>query len=117
MGQSRFEPINGVPWEPVPGREGIEIRSNVDISDRVDEPKRSPEPEEKDIIRRRACIKQDEVMEFGGTPGCPGRTAANRGMRRNHSDTCRKRMDGFMAISTSETRIRRIVPQTVLYIA
>ena len=46
--------MNGEPWEPVPGREGIDIISSVEISDRVDEPKRIPEPEEKEIIRRRA---------------------------------------------------------------
>ena len=43
----RFEAFNGVPWEPVPGREGIEIRSHADIPDRLDGPKRMPEPEEK----------------------------------------------------------------------
>ena len=45
--KSRFDAITGVPWEPVPGREGIEVRPNVEISDRVDEPNRIPEPEEK----------------------------------------------------------------------
>ena len=46
---------------------------------------------------RRAGIRREDVMEFGATPGCPGCTAANRGLRRNHNDTCRKRMEGFMA--------------------
>ena len=35
-------------------------------------------------------------MDVGATPGCPGCTAANRGLRRNHNDTCRRRMEGFM---------------------
>ena len=46
----RFETLNGVPWEPVPGREGIEVRSNVDIPDRLDDPNMIPEPEDTDTI-------------------------------------------------------------------
>ena len=73
---------------------------------REGEPVRVPEPEEKEAIRRRAGIQKEGVMEFGGTPGCPGCTAANRGLRRNHKDACRKRMDGFMA-RFGDVRIER----------
>ena len=66
------------------------------IVESTDEPKRTPEPEEKEVVRRRAGIRKEDVMEFGATPGCPGCTAANRGLRRNHNDTCRKRMEGLM---------------------
>ena len=92
-GKDRFEAVAGVPWEPFPGRDGIEIRSNIVIVERTDEPKMIPEPEEKEVVRRRAGIRKEDVMEFGATPGCPGCTAANRGLRRNHNDMCRKRLE------------------------
>ena len=96
--KSKFEALTGTPWEPVPGREGIEIRSNIVLTERLDEPRRTPEPEEQEVVRRRAGIRKEDVMEFGATPGCPGCTAANRGLRRNHNDTCRKRMEGKMMV-------------------
>ena len=58
------------------------------------------------LSEERAGIQKADVMDFGGNPGCPGCTAANRGMRRNHSDTCRKRMEGFMA-KFGDIRIER----------
>ena len=75
--KGRFEAMTGVPWEPVPGREGIEIRSNIVIAERHAEPRRTPEPEEKGVVRRRAGIRKEDAMEVGATPGCPGCTAAN----------------------------------------
>ena len=95
--KKKLDEMKGVPWAPTPGRDGVEVRSYVMIPERQDEPRRIPEPEDKEVVRRRAGIKKEDVMEFGGTPGCQGCLAANRGMRRNHNDTCRKRMEGFMA--------------------
>ena len=42
----------------------------MELIERRDEPKRVPEPEEKEVVRRSAGIRKQDVMEFGGTPGC-----------------------------------------------
>ena len=98
--------FRGLPWEPVPGREGIEIRSKVDLPEIRTEPIAVQEPEEKTTIRRRAGITKQDIKKFGIAPGCPGCIAANRGDRRNHTDTCRDRMEALMA-QQGDARIDR----------
>ena len=88
--KSKLDNMQGVPWEPVPGREGTEIKSNVSIPTREDMPQKVIEPGQREIIMRRAKITKEDVMKFGLTPGCPGCEAANRsGVRRDHSEECR----------------------------
>ena len=48
---SKFQ---GVPWEPTPGRAGVEINSHVDLRVREDEPRMIPEPSHNEILMRRA---------------------------------------------------------------
>ena len=87
----------GVPWEPVPGREGIAIKSMIDIPKVGDPPMPVEVGIDKEISRRRAGLTNDDIMTHGLTPGCPGCLAANRGIMRNHNDTCRRRIEGLMA--------------------
>ena len=89
--------FQGVPWEPIPGREGVDIKSHVGIGMREDDPMRIPEPVQREVIMMRAKITKGDITKYGGTPGCHGCIAANRGITRDHSETCRKRMEGFMA--------------------
>ena len=89
--------FQGVPWEPIPGREGIEVRANIELPMEETEPTPVQEPEPQDVIRRRAGITKTDIEKYGMTPGCHGCVAQNRGRRGNHTEECRKRMEGFMA--------------------
>ena len=104
--KKKLDEMKGVPWAPSLGRGGVEVHSYVMIPARQDEPRRILEPEDKEVVRIRAGTNNEDVMEFGGTPGCQGCLAANRGMRRNHNGACRKRMEGFMA-KCGDVRIDR----------
>ena len=78
--------MRGVPWEPVPGRGGIEIKSRVEMPKTEGMPPRIEEPPPKEYVRRIPKIKRDDVREWGLTPGCQGCVAANRGgPPRNHT--------------------------------
>ena len=70
--------MRGVPWEPVPGREGIEIRSKIELTKVEGDPPKVGEPRPKEYARRRPKITRDDIREWGLTPGCPGCIAVNR---------------------------------------
>ena len=95
--KEKMKEVQGVPWEPVPGREGIDIKAQVELPRAEGQPDRIIEPAQKRIIRRRAAITKEDVRRYGMTPGCRGCEAANVGKRRDHNGTCRKRMEGLMA--------------------
>ena len=111
---SNFNEFKGVPWEPIPGREGIEIRARVHVpSDR--EPLQPPmQGEERQVIPRRARITREQVRMMGFTVGCPGCRAVNRGQPAiNHSEECRNIMEvhlrgqGDDRVARADERTRR----------
>ena len=56
---------------------------------------------------RRPKIEKRDAEKFGLTPGCPGCIAASRGAPgRNHTESCRKRMEEGMTQANDE-RINR----------
>ena len=59
--------MTGVPWQPVPGRDGIETKSKVDLP----KEKGPPPPKEfddKECVRRRPKIRKEEVGKWGIPP-------------------------------------------------
>ena len=92
--KEEFEGIKGLPWEPVPGRAGIEIKSRVEVPT-----ERAPVTLDEGIllrpkVGRRMYITKDDVDRMGMTPGCRGCIAATRGEApKNHSEECRTRME------------------------
>ena len=83
--------MRGTPWEPIPGRVGIEVKASVHFKEDKDELKGAQEGGRRPIIRRRVKITKGEVERMGMTPGCVGCRAANRGEAAlRHSDECRK---------------------------
>ena len=70
--------FQGVPWEPIPGRKGIEVRANLEFPPDDKEPEAVHEPEPREIIRRRAGITKVDTEKYGMTPGCHGCVAQNR---------------------------------------
>ena len=92
--QEEFGAVQGTPWEPIPGRGGIEVKSRFQV--RGDEEEPIPQPSTRDVVPRRIYIRREDVSEskYGLTPGCKGCEAANRGSTGIHSEACRKRVEG-----------------------
>ena len=106
-----FNSIKGTPWEPIPGRNTIE----VPIALRIPEEDKIVIPptltQEKDIIRRDFRIYKQDVKDHGLTPGCRGCLAAdsNSSIARNHTIDCRNR---FMRIfENNPERMMKITEQ------
>ena len=91
--KEKLNNFQGVPWEPVPGREGAEIKSQVEMRPIEGAPQRVLEPARREIIMRRSKITKEDVNNFGRTPGCHGCEAALKGLSRDHNEECRKRME------------------------
>ena len=100
--------VGGIPWEPIPGREGIEIKSTVnERRDPDEEVQRTLRGEVTDIQTRRFRIERSDIVKYGTTNGCPGCRAANQGGRSvNHNETCRTRFSQKMA-EQRDPRIQR----------
>ena len=71
--------MQGIPWEPTPGREGIEIGSRVALPPVPAEVPPVKELADKEKEWRRPRIDKQDVTRFGVTAGCPGCMAATRG--------------------------------------
>ena len=85
--------MRGVPWEPIPGRGMIQIKSKTVIPGEVEGEGITEEPLLKEMIPRRVKITKYDLSKYGFTAGCPGCIAANRGLVVNHSEKCRKRIE------------------------
>ena len=90
---------NGLPWEPVPGREGIEVIASVSFAKEVDGSRLQHETtEEKTKQPRAVYINKADVKRYGMTPGCDGYLKVNRGEdSSNRSDQCRLRIEKLMS--------------------
>ena len=103
----RFNDIRGTPWEPIPGREGIEIRSRVVIPIDRTGPRQLIEGEESDFSVRRMRITREFIRKVGFAIGCPGCRAVNRGQPAvNHNEECRRRVEGMLREQGNEKILR-----------
>ena len=91
--QEEFAGIQGLPWEPVPGRAHVEVKSHFTIPE--DDNVIIKEPESKELKPRRIYITRRDVSDekYGMTPGCKGCEAANRGLVGIHNERCRQRIE------------------------
>ena len=65
--------IDGLPWEPVPGREGIEVKASVSFAKEVDGSRLQHETTEQKLKQPRAVyINKADVKRYAMTPGCDG---------------------------------------------
>ena len=71
--------MKGTPWQPIPGRDSVDIRCRVNIpqDERPITPAPTPKDEEGGV--KRANIFKDDLLKFGYTVGCQGCKAAIRG--------------------------------------
>ena len=101
-----IDSFKGTPWEPVPGKEGAEIKTSVCIPCEFN-PTETEIGVRKEVIRRRFRITPKDVAQHLPTMDCEGCKAANRGAQAvNHSAQCR---DRFQRIFTEakDPRIQR----------
>ena len=93
--REEIERMKGTPWEPIPGRRGISLKTAVHLPQREAEPTPIIEGEVRPIIRRRIKITKEDIKRFGITQGCRGCERANRGgptIARNEDS--RQRIEG-----------------------
>ena len=60
--QEEFGAIQGTPWEPIPGREGIEVKSRFQYRGEAEE-EIIPQPSTRDVIPRRIYIRREDVAD------------------------------------------------------
>ncbi len=80
----------GVPWEPIPGRGHIQVKSKVkfmeESGDKIPDPWVWEEPKTRGIYIQ----KEDVTRNYGAVQGCRGCEAAMRGGEpRPHNERCR----------------------------
>lgn len=115
----QFEELQGVPWRPVLGRGGDEIRIRIELhkgDDKDQEIKPPPVPAGDDYTKRRVRINMSDVIRFGYTLRCHGCRSISRGVAaQNHSQECRNRIEeslrkeGDERLQKAEERISRQV--------
>ena len=94
----KFNSFQGTPWEPIPGREGIELKTCVHVPKDTDPVNPVAKGEDKEAIPRRVRITREQIRMQGFIVGCPGCRAVNRGLPAvNHTEeigraSCRERV-------------------------
>ena len=73
----KFDKVKGVPWEPIPGRQGIELKCRVNLPEDKTPVERPMQGEKEEVIPRRVRITREQVRMAGFTIGCPGCRAVN----------------------------------------
>ena len=83
--------VVGVPWRPVPGRGGDDIRIDVNIPEPREVIPPIPRQPESEPVRRRTRINRSDAMKHGFTVGCDGCRTVRLGLKehRGHSEKCR----------------------------
>ena len=100
--------MQGTPWEPVPGHEGVEIKSKVNMGTESDIV-RSAEGIPRRRHVRRLYITPEDVRNAGMTLGCPGCRALSRGGKSmNHWESCRTRIEEYIQRNDEERYNRAI---------
>ena len=100
--QEEFAGIQGLPWELVPERRHVQVKSHFQHNEDEIIVKL---PSSRGSIPRRIYIKKDDVSnnKYGLTAGCRGCEAANTGLVGIHSESCRARMEKEIAAKDPET--------------
>jgi len=104
-----FNEVKGSPWEPTPGRPGIEMTSRIG----GDESKRDMQPkddsaEPKELIQRAFRIEKKDVLAHQSTEGCQGcKKAISGGRAVNHTERCRSRSQEIFTRSGDPRLLRQ----------
>ena len=115
-----LDQIRGVPWQWNPDADEVPDKLMVRMLSEEERQRLSgPEAEAvpKTIYRMR--LKRDDFISRGFTEGCAGcRSILSGGPVRNHSEACRKRMEGEMkGTEEGQSRLKRQVDREHEYIS
>ena len=89
-----FNAVRGLPWEPVPGRPGIEMTARIGSARKEREIAPRNVGEDGKVIKRAFWITREDVRKHGITEGCRGcERAITGGMAANHTERCRSRFE------------------------
>ena len=90
--------VVGLPWCPIPGRDGTEIKSHVKMMSEFGDGLQHSDESAPRIHKVRAVkFLKEDIAKYGATSGCQGCIAANRNAPAvNHSDACRVRIERLM---------------------
>ena len=103
----RFNDVRRTPWESIPGREDIEIKSRVVIPVDRTGPRQLIEGEETGFTVRRMRITREFIRKVGFTIGCPACRAVNFSQPAvNHNEECRRRIEGMLREQGNENILR-----------
>ena len=99
--------LKGTPWEPIPGREDIEITTRpTPVGEAIP---RFEEPADADDTVKRMRIYRRDVMKYTATPECKGCTAAIRGARsQHHAEQCRVRLEKLIEENENDRYCREM---------
>ena len=94
--QEEFNQVQGVPWQPILGKGGVDVKSSYQVKD--DEEPIAP-IKTREALPRRIDIRRGDVADekYVVTPGCKGCAAANRGSTGIYNEHCRKRIEPDIA--------------------
>ena len=100
--QEEFNQAEGITWEPIPGRTGVEIKARFQFKLLAEEPVIKA-PVTRESTTRRLYIVKDDIKKYNLTPGCKGCIAANRGTTAiQHNEECRKRIENAIALDNPD---------------
>ena len=92
--------MQGVPWEVIPGHPERELKSRV-MFEETETIEQVPEAAPEQL--RRLYIKKADVKKYGATVDCPGcRAVVRGGDSRNHTETCRKRLEECIKLNEKD---------------
>ena len=105
--KKRLETMKGTPWEPIPGREGIDFKSRISM-DHEGIQERPIHGEDKDSSLRRCKIFKKDFEKYGYTTGCRGCEAliSNATRAINHNEACRRKMENYL-LNDEDPRLER----------
>lgn len=67
---TKFDKIQGVPWEPIPGRSGADVRSKMVVSENQEAPTPMQIGSQRGVVRKRLKIGIEDRRSIGFTVGC-----------------------------------------------
>ena len=95
--QGELDLAVGLPWEPIPGRGQIQVKSKVKFMEESGDNIREPFEWEEPKSRRMHINKEDVKRKYGAVQGCRGCDAALRGGDpRPHNERCRALKEQLM---------------------
>ena len=96
-----------MPWEPIPGRRGIEVYTRVTLPQEESEIMEPMQGSNDSQVRRMKITKAD-IRRYGATGGCKGCKNMIEGKAAaNHSEECRKRIENELT-KDEDPRIERM---------